>query len=332
MDLNGATLVHSGDDFVQIVADAEEGAVLALYGGNYDIPAGGDNEGLSTSLKIEKSITINGIFPTNKPVITGRFELYGSISVSMSNLVLDGQNNATTDQLFNLKDANAQMGTITVKNCEIKGLKVVEGETVSYKGYNKGLFYGNVACSIESVTFEDCYFHDIETDGGDFFDIRKSYAKKVTFQKSTIWNCAQKRDFIRYDDSSASFTDAAPVITVDQCTIDNVLNGDSGKRLLYVRFAGHTINWINNLVTNTKAVYTNQSKTNTPTYSNNYYFNCQNADLFSASDSELKVYWNGDTNGKNGEDPKYADAANGKFTIGNGTVSKQKVGDPRWLE
>lgn len=330
MDLNGATLVHSGDDFVQIVADAEEGAVLALYGGNYDIPAGGDNEGLSTSLKIEKSITINGIFPTNKPVITGRFELYGSISVSMSNLVLDGQNNATTDQLFNLKDANAQMGTITVKNCEIKGLKVVAGETVSYKGYNKGLFYGNVACSIESVTFEDCYFHDIETDGGDFFDIRKSIIGKVVFKNNTIYNCAANRDLFRYDDVSGATTE----FIFENNTIDNVIteNGTT-RRLLYIRTPNGSIIWKNNLISNTKAVYTNQAKTPVPTYENNAYFNCTNASIFDdTNDAEAKVYWKGDKNGQKVDDPKYADPANGDFTIGNESVKNLKVGAEKWYK
>ena len=330
MDLNGATLVHSGDDFVQIVADAEEGAVLALYGGNYDIPAGGDNEGLSTSLKIEKSITINGIFPTNKPIITGRFELYGSISVSMSNLVLDGQNNATTDQLFNLKDANAQMGTITVKNCEIKGLKVVEGETVSYKGYNKGIFYGNVACSIESVTFEDCYIHDIETDGGDFFDIRKSIIGKIVFKNNTIYNCAANRDLFRYDAVSGATTE----FIFENNTIDNVITEEgTTRRLLYIRTKDGSIVWKNNLISNTKAVYTNQANTPVPTYENNAYFNCTNANIFDdTNDAEAKVYWKGDKNGQKVDDPKYADPANGDFTIGNESVKNLKVGAEKWYK
>lgn len=121
-----------------------------------------------------------------------------------------------------------------------------------------------------------------------------------------------------------------PVITVDQCTIDNVLNESNGKRLLYVRFAGNVINWTNNIVSNTKAVYTNQSKTNTPTYTNNYYFGCSNASIFAASDAETKVYWNGDVNAKNGADPMYKDASNGDFTLGNEDVVKLNVGDPRW--
>ena len=189
-----------------------------------------------------------------------------------------------------------------------------------------------MTATIESITLNNCIVGNIECEGGDFFDLRKSYAKTVTFSNSTFYNIAQKRDFIRYDDSSESFTDAAPIITVDHCTINNCLNETDGKRLLYVRFVGNSIKWTNNLVTNTKAVYTNQSKTSTPAYENNYYFGCSNANIFAASnpDADPKTYWSGDVNGKNGDDPQYADAANGIFTIGNSNVSKLKVGDPRW--
>ena len=204
-------------------------------------------------------------------------------------------------------------------------------QDVEIKNFVKGICYGNVVCTIEAITFNNCLIHDITCEGGDFFDLRKSYAKKVTFSNSTIWNVAQERDFIRYDDASSNYTDAAPVITVDHCTIDNVLNVLNAKRLLYVRFVGNSIKWTNNLVTNTKAVYSNQSKTSLPEFSNNYYFGC-NTNMFAADDeaSDPKVYFRGDTSGKNGEDPKYADAANGNFKLGNDGVSSKKVGDPRW--
>lgn len=316
-DLEGATLVHEGDNLASIIASAEANTVIAVFPGTYILNE--NEEGKAGAAKVNNTVVIKGVYPTEKPIIKGRFELYDGAGLTLNQAVLNGADNASTDQTFNYKTDATNYGALDIQNVEIMN-------------YGKGICYGNVASTIESIAFVNCLIHDIECDGGDFFDIRKSYAKTVTFQKSTIWNCAQKRDFIRYDDGSASFTNAAPVITVDQCTIDNVLNGDSGKRLLYVRFADNTIVWTNNLVTNTKAVYTNQSKTNTPTYANNYYFNCQNASLFAASDKELNVYWNGDTNGKNGEDPKYADTANGKFTIGNSTVSKLKVGDPRWFE
>lgn len=324
-DLNGATLVHPEDDLTAIIQEAEEGATIAIYGGTYYLNATTDEESgevLTTgAVKVQKSLIIKGIYPTDRPTIKGRFEIYGGAGLSISQAIIDGTLNSTTDQTFNYKEADLSYGALTVENCEIFGIENC-----------KGLLYGNVTATIESITFNNCLIHDFTCEGGDFFDIRKSYAKKVTFTNSTFYNIAQKRDFIRYDDASGSYTDAAPEILVDKCTINNVLNESSEKRLLYVRFVGNKITWTNNLVTNTKAVYTNQSKTSPITYQNNYYFGCASANLFAASmpDAEPATFWNGDTSGSNGEDPKYKDAANGDFTLGNESVAKKKVGDPRW--
>ena len=298
------------------IAEAEANSVIAVFPGTYVMNE--NDEGKAGAAKVNNSITIKGVYPTERPVIEGRFEIYNGSSLYITQAILDGANNASTDQTFNYKSDKTDYESLTVENTEIKN-------------YVKGICYGNVTGTIKSISFENCLIHDIECDGGDFFDIRKNYVAEVKFVKSTIYNCAHKRDFIRYDDSSKDYTDAKPVITVDQCTIDNVLNESNGKRLLYVRFVGNVINWTNNIVSNTKAVYTNQSKTNTPTYTNNYYYGCSNASIFAASDPENKVYWNGDVNAKNGDDPKYKDAANGDYTIGNNDVIKLNVGDPRWI-
>ena len=321
VDLDGATIVHDTDNLKTVINDAEAGDVLALYGGTYNIPS--DTEGKMGSLAITKNLTIKGIFPTNKPIIKGRFEITDGAAFSISQCVIDGVDNATGDQTFNYKLVNAptdtKFGAFKADGCEIRN-------------FTKGMLYGNIQATIESITFNNCIISNIECDGGDFLDIRKSYAVKVDLTNSTIYNCAQNRDFIRYDDASASYSGATPAINVDHCTINNVLNEANGKRLLYVRFVGNSIRWTNNIVSNTKAVYTNQSKTSTPTYSNNYYFGCSNANIFAPSDPEAEtpVFWNGDTTGKNGEDPQFKNAAKGDFTLGNMTVANQKVGDPRW--
>ena len=314
-DLNGATIVHPGDDLKTIIEEAAAGTVIAAYGGEYIMNPTDEGNG---SVVVSNSITIKGIYPTNKPVFKGRFELKNGAGIAISQAVIDGEGNASGDQTFNYKDANMDYAALDLQDVEIKN-------------FVKGICYGNQVCTIESITLNNCLVHDVICEGGDFFDLRKSYAKKVTFTNSTFYNIAQERDFIRYDDSSSNYEGAAPVITVDKCTIDNVLNVSNGKRLLYVRFVGNSIKWTNNLVTNTKAIYSNQSKTSLPEFYNNYYFGC-NTNLFAADDeaSDPKVYYRGDTSGKNGEDPKYKNAASGDFTIGNDAVSKNKVGDPRW--
>jgi hypothetical protein len=103
--------------------------------------------------------------------------------------------------------------------------------------------------------------------------------------------------------------------------------------LLYIRTPNGKITWKNNLVSNSKAVFTNQSKTPVPTYENNAYYNCTNANIFDdTNDAEAKLFWKGDKNGQKVDDPKYADPANGDFTIGNESVKNLKVGAAKWYK
>ena len=95
---------------------------------------------------------------------------------------------------------------------------------------------------------------------------------------------------------------------------------------LYVRNVGNVINWTNNIVSNTGAVWSNQSKTGVPTFQNNVYFNCAKLNV---ADVEDKTNMFADEAGKVA-DPEYKDAAKGDFTIGNESVKKLGVGDPRW--
>ena len=307
-DLNGATLVHEGDDLRTLIEAANDGDVFALYGGTHIIPDS-DTEGKASSVKVTKSITIKGIYPTNVPVIKGRFEIYDGASLDISQVVIDGIDNSTTDQVFNFKTADATYPRLRVENAEIKN-------------FGKGVYYLNVAATVQELTFYNCLIHDIVCDGGDMFDCRKGRIDALNFQQCTIYNSCAARDFIRMDDASAR--GGTPSITVDHCTIDGCANG--GKRLLYVRYVGNVINWTNNIVTNTGAVWSNQSKTGVPQFQNNVYFNCAKLNI---ADVEGKTNMFADEAGKEAN-PQYKDAANGDFTVGNESVSKLGVGDPRW--
>ena len=307
-DLNGATLVHEGDDLRTLIEAANDGDVFALYGGTHIIPDS-DTEGKASSVKVTKSITIKGIYPTNVPVIKGRFEIYAGASLDISQVVIDGIDNSTTDQAFNFKTADATYPRLRVENAEIKN-------------FGKGVYYLNVAATVQELTFYNCLIHDIVCDGGDMFDCRKGRIDALNLQQCTIYNSAAARDFIRMDDASA--LGGTPTITVDHCTIDGCANG--GKRLLYVRYVGNVINWTNNIVTNTGAVWSNQSKTGVPQFQNNVYLNCAKLNI---ADVEGKTNMFADEAGKEAN-PQYKDAANGDFTVGNESVSKLGVGDPRW--
>lgn len=306
-DLNGAITVRSSEDLKSIIEAASENAVIALYGGTYSIKS---DEGITAAL-VSKSITIKGIYPTDLPTVKGRFQIQDGASLNLSQLILDGSENNTTDQAFNFYTAGVTYDALNVQSCEIKG-------------FGKGVFYLNVESTVNAITFNDCKIHDIVCDGGDMFDCRKGYIKSLNLTNSTIYNSDAARDFIRMDDASASFTGAAPVINVNHCTINAAAN-TAGKRLLYVRFVGNTTNWTNNLVTNTVAYWSNQSKTTVPTFSGNAYYGCTNLNTV----VEKINLFSDDSGTTLTASPYSKDITSGIFTLTDDVKNKQ-YGDPRW--
>lgn len=306
-DLNGATIVRPSDDLKTLLTEATAGQVFAIMPGTYQIP--GENGGTS-AVSISTDIEIKGVYPTEQPVIQGRFEIADGSSLVIDNIILDGSTNETGDQAFNFKK-EGQYGKLFVSNSEIKN-------------FGKGVYYVNVAVTIGELTFRNCLIHDIECDGGDMFDCRTGRIDALNIIGSTLYNSCAARDMIRMDDASGALG-GAPVITVDKCTI-NGISDNASKRLLYVRYVGNVINFTNNIVSNTKGVWSNQSKTAEPSFSNNNYFNTPNLNVVVE-----KANLFADTKGSS-NDPEYVNPAAGNFKVGNETVAKLGVGDPRWLE
>lgn len=310
-DLAGATIVDPDvDNLQQLLTDAEEGQVFALKPGEFFV--GVNEEGKTGAVTVTKSVTIKGIYPTNTPVIYGRFQLEQGAGIVANNIIFDGSNNGTTDQTFVYKTTDAVYGPLTLTNSEIRN-------------FGKGVYYVSIKCTVESMTFENCLIHHIACDGGDMFDCRKGYIKTLTFAKSTLWNAGTPadRDCIRYDDASADFPEVAgPVITVENNTFYNF---GKSHGILYVRFAGNESHIKNNLLVNINNYWSNQSKTNAPEFVGNAY--CNSANMVTTLSPG--VY---DESGKVVADPQFKDPANGDFTIQNEDVKKLNVGDPRWLK
>lgn len=309
IDLGGAILVSSESDFVAMIEAANDGDAFAFQPGTYTVAG---EEGKAGSLTINKNIQIKAVRPSDRPIINGCIKLEDGASLYMTQVVLDGTN-TDGSQAFDFKTAT-EYGSFVLEDCEIKN-------------YTKGFYYVNVAANISEITINNCLIHDIECDGGDMFDSRKGYIAKLNITNSTIWNSCKSRDFIRYDDASGSFAGAAPVITVDHCTIDGVSN-DSSRRLLYVRFKNNSISITNNIVSNMPNCgrgYSDQANTAVPTFQNNNYFNTINL-TSKVGESTAKFF---DEKGTT-LDPQYKDAANGDFTLGNEDLIYNKAGDPRW--
>lgn len=311
IDLEGATSVSPKQDLADLVANAKDGDIFALTGGTFVVKSSSESA-TAGAIVVSKNITIKAIRSTSVPVINGRFQLEDGASLTINQVNIDGEG-TSGDQCFNYKGTN--VGGVSVNNAEIKNFK-------------KGVYYVNVAAKVPYIKLNNCLIHDIICEGGDMFDCRTGCIDELSITNSTIYNSCAERDFVRFDDASEAFAGATPKITIDHCTINAAAN-KSGKRLLYVRFVGTTINWTNNIVTNTAAVWSNQSKTTVPTFgNNNFYFNCAKLNVLDGAEG-------GKTNLFVDEmatvlDPQYADAASGNFTLKNESVSKFKAGDPRW--
>ena len=320
LDLGGATKVESGESLSAALAAAADGDVLALMPGEYAIAAGEDATYENGSLKISKNITIRSAKSGDRAIIKGRITLEEGASLDLNQVIIDATG-TDKGQIFNYT-AEGNYDHLNVQDCQIIG---TQGQ--------KGFCYVNVAAAINTVTINNCLIRNIECSGGDLFDIRKGYVGKFTLSNSTLWNCANGRDIFRMDDASSTFPGVAgPAYTVDHCTFVDCGNGNASYRFFYLRFAGNTITFTNNLVVgfNNKRGFANNSATDqAPTLSGNYYWNTQNL-LSLADGSTEKVSWF-DTTGTEA-DPQFANKAEGDFTVGNEDIKYYGVGDPRWVK
>ena len=297
-------LVKAGDDIAAAIKDAPEGYRLIVEPGEYGIAT--EEAAFGGSITISKQLTIKGLRQNEHPVIKGRFKVEAPFAVDQ--VTLDGTG---TDggQCFDFT-AEGEVESLTVTNSEVKN-------------YTKGFFYINKAVLVNTITIDGNIISNIECDGGDLFDCRKGGYNKFDLKNNTIYNSAKGRDFVRMDDASKSIA-ATPVITIDHNTIVGACN-DAAKRILYVRFAGNTINFTNNIVASSVGNFSNQKNTAEPTFSNNIYFEADGFVTAGANANALFVDAAGTT-----ADPQFKDAANGDFTIGNDNVKDKKAGDPRW--
>ena len=325
-DLAGAILVHEGDDLKKLLEGTEEepvveGSVFALYGGSYDLNL--NDIGETGAVKISKSITIKGIYPTDQPIINGRFELNDGAGLTLSQVIINGSKNSTTDQIFNYKTADANYGVLDIQNCTITG-----------RADGKGLLYLNVKATVEAINITNSIIYGIECSGGDFIDSRLGLPKAITLSKSTFSNVAKGRDFIRVDDKSGDFAGQnGPVVTIDQCTLYNIGSNASNNRIFYVRFAGNKATFTNNVVVGTKYKrgFANGTAIDLePTLQNNFYFDCVNLTSASAS-ADATISWF-DTEGTIESANPFKDADKLDFTLDpNSAAFKNKAGDPRWI-
>ena len=311
---DGIMLVTPQDSLQLAVAYAPDNTTIKLSAGDYYIkyPTLDYYGGLS----IKKNVTIEGE-GIGVTTIHGRFDMQNGAGLTLKNLTLGGENTNQSQPIIYRDDT--AYNELDMINCEVKS-------------YEKGLLYVNVKASIPSVTIDGCLLHDIPS-LQDFIDCRKGYVGRLKIANSSIYRCAQSRDFIRMDDSSESFdAKPGPQTIVQNNTFYEVGYGKANYRLFYIRYPGNVIIFQNNVVAyfNNTRGFANMSKTtDSPILGQNYYYHTENL-LIASPDADSTIKWF-DTEGEEVDESinLFRDVENDDFTLliqlGTG-----KSGDPRW--
>lgn len=309
VDIGDATAVHEGDDLKAILDAAEEGDVLAIFPGAYEL---GD-------YTFTKSVSLKGVYPADKPVLTGRVLFGGDIaSFVMENIALKGEDPSSTSNPFQIA-STCSIGSILIEKCEISG-------------YKSHFFYDNSSNStIESLKINNSLIDGITGNGGDGFDMRKTAVRNLQLTNSTFSNGF--RTFIRMQYNG----DLSQDILIDHCTFYRIATFDDGNNkgiLMLDKIATPTVTIKNSIfygIGDGTADYglmsNNKCKAQVTLSGNNYYASPRlwtgKPFVGKASDFDnaaLEV------------DPGFADAAKGDFTISNEDLIYKGIGDPRWIK
>ena len=303
VDTGDAIPIENSEGLINALTNLEGGETLALLDGTY---LGAD---ASLNFNITKTVSIVTARSGGKVTLNGHIRLKTGAGLSVTNIILDGTG-GSGDQAIIFEDAGAN-GIINVEGCEIKN-------------YVKGVFYMNKATLVDKMTFNNCLFHDI-TSSNDFFDCRSGVIKDFTLSNSTVYNSCASREFVRMDKNTNFPSITSTIVNITNNTIVGV--SGSGRRLLYVRYTGNSINFTKNIVYGTGGVFNDNSDFTKPTFENNNYYNSPG--LIAPADKS-KYY--DDSNTKYELDPQFTNAANGDFTVGNAELKDIGIGDPRWLK
>jgi len=306
IDLGGATLVKAGSDLKTCIDNAKDGDVLALMPGTYPINT------IDGNMPLNKSIAIKSVRSYDKAIIQGGFQLSDGAALGLTQLVLDGTNNATIKYVADYKTAG-KFGDLTIEGCEVKG-------------YTGGVYYVNVASDITNLKINNSIIHNIST-ASDFLDCRAGVIHNLTFTNNTVY-AISCRDFFRYDNKASSFPGVTPYMNVDHNTLDGLASVNKG--VFYVRYTGTTIAFTNNIVSNSTGVFCKFATTIIPSFSGNNYYNSPNFVLATddKTNTGITVYDNTGTS----YNPSYADYANHDFTVKSDDLKSSKTGDPRWIK
>src|SRR5690606_5588796 len=132
IDIGDATLVEAEDDLSLAIAEAADGDVLVLAPGVY--------EAFTGDIVLDKSISLRGLYPYDKPILNVTFTMApGLQDLELRDLELVGLTDMTT--LVNMSNAGSY-NSVTISGCTIRD-------------YGRQLIYGNTSGAALSNLYID---------------------------------------------------------------------------------------------------------------------------------------------------------------------------------
>lgn len=311
VDLSTVTVVSAGDNLLEVLDAASDGAQIVILTGEFDI----DDYALT------KSLSISGYYQSQRPIIHGRFNIGDVIikSLKLSNLTIENQ--FKQDNLLEIKNANGQIDELEINGCYISELK-------------KHFIYNGAKGNMGNITIKNCIIDQIKDNAGDGIDIRGGELKSLTVTNSTFSNGF--RTFLRCQANNDAFT-----VTFTNCTFYNICTIDNSNNSGIFQMDKTTSNseltvkqcifygiGVANPTNKASGVWSKTGKMKaTETYEKNYYYNSPNLWASGQSTHESdhdKVATEGD--------PKFTNAEEGDFTISNSDMIGDNAGDVRWIK
>ncbi|QLC67631.1 DUF4957 domain-containing protein [Flavobacterium sp. LPB0248] len=315
IDIGTGILVKPEDDVLQKITDAPAGSVLVFMPGDYKVYTG--------DIALNKSITLRGLRPGDKPKLHNTFTVnVGTSNLSLIDLDLDGT--GITNGSVITFGVSGTFGDVLVSGCRVHDFT---------RSFLSNTATG-AAAKINSFTIDNCIVKNVNTNAGaEFIDVRSGVVTNIVLQNSTFDTCSDSREFIRLDASTGlTGTGLTTNVLINNCTLYKVCTTAASKRLLYSRFASNASTVKNTIITDAPAaIYSNQNGTSTPTtpptFSNNNYYNASL--LYTVGAAAITVDKSTSYTTLN---PQFVDAAAGNFKVQNQTLIDNNIGDPRWLK